>query len=109
MSKLKHVMSFQIFEKRYDPVADEYFMINHSITNEPAPVKIIKRYPNNTYLVSFDIEGSVFRGSPNMTIRNSDIISQYKPIRSPAGSGFISSNTNMINTQVNQVSNDMYL
>lgn len=107
-----HVMSFKLFEKRFDPVADEYVMINYHLTNEPVPVKIIKRYPNNTYLVSFNVEGSVVKGAPEATIRNSDIISPYKPIRNPVGTGYVSANTNMQvrnTTNVNQVSNDMYL
>jgi len=107
-----HIMSFQLFEKRFDPVAEEYVMINYHLTNEPVPVKILKRYPNNTYLVSFDVEGSIAKGAPNATIRNSDIISPYKSLRSPVGTGFISANTNfqVRNTSnVNQVSNDMYL
>ncbi len=107
-----HVMSYQLYEKRFDPIKDDYVMITHNLTGEPAPVKILKVYPNNTYLVSFDVEGSVARGAPDATIKNSDIISPYKPIRSPVGSGFISANTNFQvrnTTNVNQVSNDMYL
>lgn len=110
--KNKHIMTFKVFEKRFDPVADEYVMINYHLTNEPVPVKILKRYPNNTYLVSFNVEGSVTKGAPEATIRNSDIVSPYKPIRSPVGSGFVSANTNMQvrnTSNVNQVSNDMYL
>jgi hypothetical protein len=112
MDKLNHVMSFQIFEKRFDPVKDEYVTIIYPITGEPTPARILKVFPNNTYLVGFDIEGSVVRGAPEMTIRNSDIISSYRPIRTPVGSGFMSINTNSQisnTTNVNHVSNDMYL
>lgn len=111
-NKLKHLLSYQVFEKRLDPMPDEYVMINYQLTGEPVPVRILKRFPNNTYLASFDVEGSVARGAPNVTIRNSDIISPYKPIRSPVGTGFVSANTNFQvrnTTNVNQVSNDMYL
>jgi hypothetical protein len=107
-----HVMSFQIFEKQYSPIKDDYVMITYAITGEPVPVQIKKVYPNNTYLVSFNVEGSTAKGAPDATIRNSDIISPYKPIRSPVGTGFISQNTNFQvrnTTNVNQVSNDMYL
>ena len=110
--KFNHVMSFQIFEARFNPAKDDYVMITYTMTGEPVPVRIVKVFPNNTYLVSFNVEGSVAKGAPDATIRNSDIISPYKPIRSPVGSGFISSNTNfqVSNTSnVNQVSNDMYL
>lgn len=108
----KHLMSFQLFEKQFNPIKDDYVMITYSLTGEPTPVRILKTYPNNTYLVSFDVEGSTAKGAPNATIRNSDIISPYKSIKSPVGSGFISANTNfqVRNTSnVNQVSNDMYL
>ena len=108
----KHLMSFQLFEKQFNPIKDDYVMITYSLTGEPTPVRILKTYPNNTYLVSFDVEGSTAKGAPNITIRNSDIISPYKSIKSPVGSGFISANTNfqVRNTSnVNQVSNDMYL
>jgi hypothetical protein len=108
-----HVMSFQIFEKQYNPTKDDYVTIIYHLTGEPVPVKILKVYPNNTYYVSFDVDGSTAKGAPNATIRNSDIISPYKPIRSPVGTGFISTNTNMMQvgstTNVNHVSNDMYL
>ena len=110
--KLNHLMSYQIFEKQFAPIKDDYVMITYALTGEPVPARIVKVYPNNTYLVSFDVEGSTARGAQEATIRNSDIISPYKPIRSPVGSGFISANTNfqVRNTQnVNQVSNDMYL
>lgn len=108
----KHLMSFQIFEKRFDPIKDDYVTINNTLTGEPTPVRIVKVYPNNTYLVSFNVDGSTSKGAPDATIKNSDIISPYRPIRSPVGSGFISANTNfqVRNTSnVNQVSNDMYL
>lgn len=112
MDKNKHIMSFQLFEKRFNPVKDEYYSITYPLTNEPAPVRIKKVYPNNTYLVSFDVEGSAVRGAPDATIRLSDIISPFKPITTPVGPNFITQNTNfqVRNTQnVNQVSNDMYL
>jgi hypothetical protein len=112
MKQLKHIMTFQIFEKQYSPIKDDYVMINYQLTGEPVPVKILKVYPNNNYLVSFKVEGSTAFGAPDTTIRNSDIISPYKPIKSPVGTGFISANTNMQvrnTTNVNQVSNDMYL
>lgn len=112
MKNLKHLKNFQLFEKQYDPVKDDYVQITYHLTGEPVPVRIKEVYPNNTYLVSFDVEGSAVRGAPEMTIRNSDIVAPYKPIRNPVGSGFISSNMNMQvrnTTNVNQVSNDMYL
>ena len=108
----KHVMNYKIFEKMMNPVKDDYVMITYNLTGEPVPVRILKVYPNNTYLVSFDVEGSTAKGAPNQTIRNSDIIAPYKPVKSPVGSGFISANTNFQvrnTTNVNQVSNDMYL
>jgi hypothetical protein len=110
--KYNHVMSFQLFEKQFNPIKDDYVMITYSLTGEPVPVQIKKVFPNNTYLVSFNVDGSLAKGAPDATIRNSDIISPYKPIKSPVGSGFISSNMNfqVRNTSnVNQVSNDMYL
>ena len=111
--KLKYIMTFQIFEKRFSPAMGEYYTITYSLTGEPVPVKILKVFQNDTYFVSFDVEGSTARGAPNMTIKNSDIISPFKPIRSPLGSGFISTNTNTMQvgstTNVNHVSNDMYL
>jgi hypothetical protein len=109
---MKHVKSYQIFEKQYNPIKDDMVMITYHLTGDPVPVKIVKVNRNNTYLVSFDIEGSLAKGAPDATIRNSDIISPYKPIQSPVGTGFISTNTNfqVRNTSnVNQVSNDMYL
>ena len=110
--KFNHLLSYQLFEKRFDPVKDDYVTITYDLTGDPVPVRILKVYPNNTYDVSFDVEGSVAKGAPNRNIRNSDIVSPYKPIRSPVGSGFVSSNTNFQvrnTTNVNQVSNDMYL
>lgn len=104
-----HVMSFQLFEKQFSPNRGDYVMITYALTGEPVPVKIEKVYPNNTYLVSFNVDGSTAKGAPNQTIKNSDIISPYKPIRSPVGTGYISANTNMSIRQVHQVSNDMYL
>lgn len=104
-----HLKSFQLYEKTYNPVKDDYVMITYHITNEPVPVRIMKVNPNNTYIVSFDVEGSPVKGAPQASIRNSDIISPYKPIKSPVGSGFISANTNMSVRNINQVSNDMYL
>ncbi len=108
---LHHVKSFQLFEKAYDPGEGESVMITYWLTQEPVPVKIVKRYRNNTYLVSFDVEGSTARGAPETTIRNSDIISPAKEIRRVDGPGYISNNTNLNNTirNANQVSNDMYL
>jgi len=103
------ITKFQIFEKRFHPAVGEYYQINYWVTGEVAPVKILKVNPNNTYLVGFDVEGSSVRGAPNVVIKNSDIVAPYKPIRSPVGSGFISTNTNMSIRQVHQVSNDMYL
>lgn len=112
INKLNHVLSYQMFEKRFDPVKDEYVTVIYPITGEPVPARILKVYPNNTYLVGFDVDGSIVKGAPNMTIRNSDIISPYKNIRTPVGSGFMSINTNSQisnTTNVNHVSNDMYL
>jgi len=109
MRNLKHLMNFQLFEKTYNPVKDDYVMITYWQTGEPVPVQIKRVYPNNTYLVSFNVEGSSVKGAPEMTIRNSDIVSPYKPLKSPVGTGFISANTNMSIRQVHQVSNDMYL
>jgi len=107
--EMKHLKKFTLNEKSYNPIKDDFVIINYDITNEPVPAQIIKVYPNNTYLVSFNVEGSPVKGAPNATIRNSDIISPYKPIKSPVGTGFISANTNMSIRNVNQVSNDMYL
>lgn len=104
-----HVMSFQVFEKQFTPNRGDYVTIVYALTGEPVPVKIEKVYPNNTYLVSFNVEGSTAKGAPNQTIKNSDIVAPYKPIRSPVGTGYISANTNMSIRQVHQVSNDMYL
>lgn len=107
--KLNHVKTFHLFEKTYNPVKDDHVMITYWQTGEPVPVKILKTFRNNTYLVSFDVEGSPVKGAPEQTIRNSDIVSPYKPLKSPVGTGFISANTNMSIRQVHQVSNDMYL
>jgi len=109
MNKNKMITSFALFEKQYDPMVGDYFQIKYWLTGDLVPVKITKRFPNNTYLVSFDVDGSQAKGAPEMTIRNSDIISPYKSARSPVGSGFVSTNANRANTQVDQVSNDMYL
>jgi hypothetical protein len=104
----KMITEFKLFEKQYDPMVGEYYQIKYFLTGDLVPVKIIKRNSNNTYLVSFDVEGSIAKGAPEASIKNSDIISPYQPIRNPVGSGFVSANTNM-NTQQKQVSNDMYL
>lgn len=109
---LHHLVYYQVFEKTYNPAVGEYYMMTHPDTHEPVPCKIEKVFPNGTYNVSFNVEGSIAKGAPNCVIKNSDIISPYKPIRSPVGSGFVSANTNMQvrnTTNVNQVSNDMYL
>ena len=108
-NNVKMITEFKLFEKQYDPVIGEYYQIKYFLTGDLVPVKIIKRNPNNTYLVSFDVEGSLAKGAPEASIRNSDIVSPYQPIRNPVGSGFVSANTNMMNTQQKQVSNDMYL
>lgn len=108
----KYIISFQVFENQFNPAKDDYVMITYHLTGEPVPVRILKVYPNNNYLVSFDVDGSTAKGAPNATIKNSDIISPYKPVRSPVGTGYVSSNTNMQvrnTSNVNQVSNDMYL
>ena len=110
--EFKHILDFKLFEKMYQPNVGEYFTILYHITNEPTPVRIEKVYHNDTYLVSFNVDGSSAKGAPNQVIRNSDIISPYKSIRTPVGPGYITNNTNfqVRNTSnVNQVSNDMYL
>lgn len=110
--KLNHLLTFQLFEGKYNPVKDDYVLITYHVTNEPVPVRIKKVFRNNTYLVDFNVEGSPVFGAPEMTIRNSDIIGPHKPIKTPVGSGFVAANMNMQvrnTTNVNQVSNDMYL
>jgi len=107
---MNHIKSFQLFEKQFNPIKDDYVMITYSLTGEPVPVKIKEVLRNNTgYIVSFDVDGSTVKGAPDVRISNSDIISPYKPIRSPVGTGFISTNTNMVNFNSRQPSNDMYL
>lgn len=107
---MKHVKRFVLEEgKTYNPVKDDHVMITYWLTGEPVPVKILKVFRNNTYFVDFNVDGSTAIGAPNATIKNSDIISPYKPLKSPVGTGYISSNTNMSIRQVHQASNDMYL
>jgi len=107
---MKHVKKFVLNEeKTYNPIKDDHVMITYWLTGEPVPVKVLKVFRNNTYLVDFNVEGSTAAGAPNATIKNSDIISPYKPLKSPVGTGYISANTNMSIRQVHQVSNDMYL
>lgn len=106
---MNHLMNFQIFEKQFDPMPGDFVQIIYWVTNEPVPVKIVKRYRDGSYDVSFDVEGSTAKGAGNKHIKNSEIFAPYKPIKSPVGTGFISANTNMSVRNVNQVSNDMYL
>ena len=47
-----------------------------------------------------------FFNAPDMTITDKDIINTVSKIDTPAGPGWVSTNPN---TQINQVSNDMYM
>jgi len=111
--KYNHVMSFQLFEKTFSPAKDDYVQVEHP--DSPGtfvPVKIIKTNRNGSYFVDYNVEGSLASGKGKGTIYNWQIVGPYKPIKSPVGSNFISTNTNFAvrnSRNVNQVSNDMYL
>ena len=108
---MNHLKNFQLFEKKFNPNVGDLVTITYFLTGEPVPVKIKEVLRgNNGYIVSFDVEapGSM-RGAPDAKIYSSDIISPYKSIRSPVGSGFVSNNTNMGNFNSRQPSNDIYL
>lgn len=109
MKKLNHVLTFQLFEKLYNPVKDDYVQIENPEAPGLIPVKILKVYNNDTYYVDYNVEGSVASGKGKGVIKNYQIVGPYKPLKSPVGTGYVSANTNMSIRQVHQVSNDMYL
>ena len=106
---MKHIISFKMYEEnQYNPAPMECVQISYWLTGDIVPVKILKVNNNNTYLVSFNVDGSSAKGAPDAIIKSSDIIAPYKNIRTPVGSGFVSSNTNMqVKNNVAQVSNDL--
>jgi hypothetical protein len=105
-----HVMSYQLFEKTYNPAEGDYVQIEHPDSpGSLVPVKILKVYRNGSYNVDYNVEGSLCNGKGTGNIKNFQIMGPYKPLKSPVGTGFISANTNMSIRQVHQVSNDMYL
>ena len=109
-NNLKHLMSFQVFEKQYSPNVGDLVNITYFLTGEPTPVKIKEICREGSgYIVSFDVPDGKFKGAPDLKISNSDILGPAKTTQSPVGTGYISANTNMSIRQVHQVSNDMYL
>jgi hypothetical protein len=75
----------------------------------PTPVKIISikgSGKQSVYICSHNVETSQFKNAPDMMVKKNNIIGPYKTINTPVGPSWVSSNPN---TQINQVSNDMYL
>lgn len=94
--------------------------IYYWVTKEPISViiKEVKTVNNKKmYVVSFDLRShqdmfnnttvdNNFFNAPDMTITDNEIINTVSKIDTPAGPGWVSTNPN---TQIAQVSNDMYM
>jgi hypothetical protein len=94
---MRHIQDFRTFEdnNHSDYIEQEIVLIRFEVTEDNpiiTPVKIIKKYSNNAYLVSHNIEDSNIRNFPDLKIKGSDIISPYQQMDSPMDSTWVTTN-----------------
>ena len=77
---MKHIVEFKIFESYSDYNIGDVVLIRYKITGDITPVKIIKKYSKNSFLVSHKNEESMFTGAKDETINISQIIGPYKQL-----------------------------
>ena len=95
---MKYIQDYRTFEGingRNDYVEGDVVVIRYEITDgDPVltPVKIIKRFTPNKFLVSHNVEDSNFKNFPNLTIKHSMIISLFKELDKPNDSLSVTQN-----------------
>jgi hypothetical protein len=92
---MRYIQDFITFESNSSYIEQEIILIRFEVTEDNAiitPVKIVKKYSNNAYLVSHNIEDSNIRNFPDVKIKGSDIISPYQQLDSPMDSNWVATN-----------------
>jgi hypothetical protein len=94
---MRYLQDFNTFEGNNHSayIEQEIVLIRFEVTEgNPivTPVKIIKKYTDNAYLVSHNIEDSNLRNFPDLKIKGSDIISPYQQLDSPIDSNWVATN-----------------
>jgi hypothetical protein len=92
-----YIQDYKTFEdnSHSDYTEGEIVLIRYEITDgNPivTPVKIVKKFSKNTFLVSHNIEESNMRNFPNLSIKYSDIIAPYQQLDSPMDNSNITTN-----------------
>jgi hypothetical protein len=95
---MRYLQNYKTFEgnnSHSDYNEQEIVLIRYEITKgDPivTPVKIVKKFSNNSFLVSHNIEESDMRNFPNVAVKYSDIISPFKQLDSPMDSNYVATN-----------------
>jgi hypothetical protein len=77
---MKHLVQFKIFESYSDYNQGDIVLIRYKITGEITPVKIIKKYSKNSYLISYNTEDSLYHNAKDEAVNISQIIGPYQQL-----------------------------
>ena len=78
-------------------------LIRYWETGDLTPVKITKILSKNSYYITHNIEGSLFRNAPDTTVKSTNIIGMYRSNATPA------IHTDMNTRQTDKISNDLVI
>lgn len=80
---MKHILTFKMFESQNTYNIGDVVFIKYYLTGDITKVKIINKYSSSSYLVSFNIEDSLFKGSNDQQITSSQIIGKFSGVETP--------------------------
>ena len=95
---MKYIKTYELFEGingQNDYTEGDIVVIRFEVTKgDPilTPVKIIKRFTRNKFLVSHKVEDSQLKNFPDIVIKHSMIISRYKDLDTPYNDTHITQN-----------------
>lgn len=77
---MKYLINYKLYESYSDYNPGDIVMIRYKLTGDITPVKIIKRYSKNSFLVSHKTEDSYFINAKDESINIKDIIGPYRQL-----------------------------